>query len=138
MTNIEWFSDQIIPLPITVKVLEPYDPKVLSGGTKVQRYRCMDINGDFITISVFGSLIRTVTLAPGVWIRLLGCTVNNYLTMAGAALRRDTKINTLLDLGLPIPDIEEVPPKDKTAVQGLIIHFDKAAIYDVCANSNKR
>ena len=82
--------------------------------------------------------MRSMILLPGTWIRLLGVGVNNYLGMAGVALRKDTKLNTLLDLGLPIPDIEEVPAKDKTRGQGLIVHFDKATIYDVCANSNKR
>ena len=46
VSNMELFSDQLIPLPITVKVLEQYDPKPLHGGTKVQRYRCMDTNQD--------------------------------------------------------------------------------------------
>lgn len=120
-----------------VLILEKYALQKLKNGTKVQRFKSMDKNKDFITLSIFGGLIRSLPFQIGTWYQLVGVDVNNYLDWCGVTIRKDSSVKSLIELGMEVPNIEP-PPQEKTVITGKIVHFDRLSTYAICAHTSKR
>ena len=137
---ITFFLDTPIPFPVTVKVLDvPEEGKAKDSGCRIQRYLVMDEQQNYITVSVFASLIERFRLVKGEWYRLKNVTANNWLQFTGIALRSASNVRTLDELGLALPDVSDPPPgHDNPVVFGRIVHFDAMEDYVICATTNKR
>ena len=99
----------------------------------------MDEQQNYITVSVFASNIERFPLTKGVWYRLKKVTANNWQQYAGIALRPDSNVRTLAELGIPEPDTSDpAPAHDNPVVFGRIVHFDAMEDYVICATTNKR
>lgn len=97
----------------------------------------MDLQRDFVTISLFGNTIRSFSLNVGEWYQFKRVSANNYNDWTGICLRKESSAKTLDELGLDIPDVME-PSSENASIVGKIIHFDNLVDYNICSNTKTR